>query len=85
MFVCVLPSLLGLFVDVGQNVSSTAGPLTHHHWDRRALLKVVPNGQDHIGTPLEDQGDNGDTLTDSWKKEDGERALHFGPYFQLQF
>lgn len=52
LYAFVLPSLLGLLVDVGQDVSSSAGSLTHHHWDGRALLKVFEYGQDHIRTPL---------------------------------
>lgn len=60
-----VPSFLGLLVDVGQYVSSAASPLTHHHWDRRTLLEVLKHRQDHIGTPLKDQGHNRNALTDT--------------------
>lgn len=63
------PSLLGLLVDVGQYVSSTASPLTHHHWDGRALLEVLEHRQDHVGTPLQDQSHNRNTLTNTCRKE----------------
>lgn len=62
---CAVPSFLCLLVDVGQYVSSAASPLTHHHWDRRTLLEVLKHRQDHIGTPLKDQGHYRNALTDT--------------------
>lgn len=50
---CVVPSVLRLLVNVGQYVSSAASPLAHHHWDGGALLEVLADGEDHVGTPLE--------------------------------
>lgn len=72
---CVIPSLLGLLVYVGQNVGGAAGALAHHHRDRGALLEVVQHSQDHVGTPLKDQGHDVDTLPDSYRmKEDEDGA-----------
>lgn len=72
---CVVPSLLSLLVDVGQYVSSTAGPLAHHHRDWRALLKVLQHSQDDVGTTLKDQGHDRDTLTDPFKEEESALSL----------
>lgn len=61
-----LPSLFRLLVDVGQYVGSATRPLAHHHGHRRGFLKVLQNSQDDVGTALEDQRHNGNTLTDSY-------------------
>lgn len=63
--VCGLPSVLRLLVNVGQDVGGAAGPLAHHHRDGGALLKVLADGEDHVGTPLEYQGHDGDALADA--------------------
>ncbi|TNN44125.1 hypothetical protein EYF80_045676 [Liparis tanakae] len=55
-----------------QDVGGAAGALAHHHRDGGALLEVVQHGQDHVGTPLKDQGHDGDTLADSYGKEEEE-------------
>lgn len=69
LYARVLPSLLGLFVDVGQDVSSAAGPLTHYDWDGGAFLEVFEHSQDHIRSPLKDERHNRNTLADSYKSE----------------
>lgn len=71
---CVIPSILRLLVNVGQYVRSAASPLAHHHRDGGALLEVLTDGEDHVGTPLKDQGHDRDTLADACRRR-GSPAL----------